>query len=51
MGVFSAWFTTIVLAICGVIVFNHMGVNVAPSIGAALHGVVHLLGMPLGLPV
>jgi hypothetical protein len=47
MGAFNAWFTSVLLIICGVIVFNHLGVNLAPALGTALHGVEHLLGTPL----
>jgi len=47
MGVILAWFTTVVLLMSAFLVLHHLGVEVAPMIGGALHGVEHVLGQPL----
>ncbi|MCI4332001.1 MAG: hypothetical protein L3K19_09190 [Thermoplasmata archaeon] len=47
MGSFTAWFTSVVMVLGAVIVFNHLGVNLSPLLGSALHGIEHALGMPL----
>jgi len=47
MGASMAWFTTVVLLLSFVLVLHQIGVDVTPSIGSALHGLVRLLGQPI----
>ena len=47
MGALLAWFTTVVLAMSLMLVLHHLGVDVGPLIGNALHGVERALGRPL----
>lgn len=47
MGAGAAWFTAVVLLLSLVVVLHQMGYDVAPSVGAMLRGVEHMLGQPL----
>jgi hypothetical protein len=47
MGAIGAWFTTVILVLSLILVLHQLGVNVAPALGTALHGVEHALGQPI----
>lgn len=43
----SAWVVGILLIVGGVIVLNHLGVDIGTAIGSAVHSVERSLGQPL----
>jgi hypothetical protein len=47
MSVWSAWFTTVLLIVVGILTLHHLGVNVDATVSATLHHLVRILGRPL----
>lgn len=42
-----AWFTTVVLVVCGVIVMHQLGIDITPGIASAIHGIERLFAQPI----
>ncbi len=50
MGAPSAWFTTVVVVLIGVVVLQQLGIGLGSLLGTVLHGIEHILGEPIALP-
>ena len=47
MGALGAWIATVLLALIGVLLLHHLGLDVSGFVGGSLHSIEHTLGQPL----